>query len=330
MSKTQITGKRIRDNAILLKHLSPNIMLSEDYLNLNYPTHDHSMNKEALDKLRYTGSNALLDLKLIEDLQLEILSARRSGNNLGGTIDLKADKSIVDELQQEILSAGENGESISVVISNFKTDVQNQIDSHEGTVTHNQLDSMHSDYQAAKNGEGSLNDRLTNMESQIGSGDGSGTMTINTLNQWTTHHTIEDDGSGNPVDTFTITYDFVENSNTIQVFDGPMLLKNGIDYLELGSNQIQIIDECFIGMDLTIIGTSSFSLWTWHESIELGLNQSIVPLTNSYTPGAGELVVYENGMLLRKDIDYREHSTTEIELIEILPEFSVLEVFRRR
>lgn len=330
MSKTQITGKRIKDNTIFLKHLSPDLMLSEDYLNLNFPTHDHAMNKSTLDKFRYTGTKDLVDLKMLDDLLLEIVSARRQGNNLGGTIDLKADKSVVDGLQQEILSAGENGESISQVIQNFKTDIQNQINNHEGTVTHNQLDSLFSDYQAAKGGEPSLDNRLTNMESQIGTGDGTGTMTINTLNKWTHYHTLTDDGTGLPQTTFTIPFDFVANSNTIQVFEGPLLLRNGIDYSEGIGNEITIISEAFIGMDLTILGVSNFSLWLWHETIELGLNQSIVNLTNSYLPGAGEIVVYENGLLLRKGVDYIEKNNYEIELLEILPEHSVIEIFRRR
>ena len=330
MSKTQITGKRIKDNTIFLKHLSPDLMLSESYLNLNFPTHNHSMNKSALDKIRYTGNNPIMDLKLLDELVLEIIAARRSGNNLSGTMDMKADKAIVDMLQQEILEAGENGESISTVISNFKTEVQGQIDEHSGTVTHNQLDSMHSDYTASKNGENSLNDRLVAIESQVGSGDGTGTMTINTLNQWQTEYTIQADDDSLAIDTFTIAFDFVPNSNTIQVFEGPLLLKNGVDYIELENNQIQIISDLFIGMELTIFGTSNFSLWTWHESIELELNQSIVTLTNSYTPGSGEIIVYEDGMLLKRNVDYNEISSTEIEMIEILPEFSIIEVFRRR
>lgn len=330
MSKTQITGKRIRDNTILLKHLSPDLMLSESYLNLDYPTHDHSLNKSVLDKIRYSGTKEIVNLKDIDDLMLEIISARRFGNNLGGTIDLKADKAVVDELKQEILEAGEDGESISTVINNFKTNINSQINDHKGTVTHNQLDSMHSDYQASKNGENSLNDRLTNMESLIGSGDGSGTMTINTLNQWTHFHTVSDDGTGNPVNTFTIPFDFVPNSNTIQIFEGPILLRNSVDYLELESNQIEIISDNFIGNELRIIGTSTFSLWTWHETIELELNQAIVNLTNSYNPNQGEILVYEDGLLLRKDVDYIEKSNYEIELLEILPANSIIEVFKRR
>lgn len=331
MSKTKIGGTRIRNQAIGFEHLSPLLKIPESMIELIYPSHFHP-NKNTLDKVRYTGTKENVDLRDIELLLLEVVSARRNGKNLGGTIDDKADRGTLQAITDEISAARGQYGTLTESIRQYGTEVDNKLSNHIGAIGHSELDSMYSDFLAAKNGEISLTERLRLMSVSSGGGGTGGTVTIETLNPWTYRHTVSKDINGEIIRTIDIPHTFTPNANTIQVFDGPLLMMAGSthDYVEVDSNTIEFNYDLPEGTVVTIQGVSNGTLFYWTQVFRTNANQTYFRVLDSYNVGRNEIVVYESGLLMTPGVDYLETGDNSISFIDPLPEGVQVVISRRR
>lgn len=331
MSQTKLSGRRIKNKTISIDHLTEDFVLSEDKLKLMYPTHNH-VNKEILDLIRYSGSSSLIDLKDMETIILEVVTARREGRSLGGTIDLKVDKTVYDLLNNEVKEARGNYTTLYEAIRSYGALVESKLDNHFGATGHALLDKMYSDYVASKNGMISLKDRLDNMEANIGgSGSGSGgNININLLRQWSHTHIIQADENNNPILSFTIPYAFNPNSNNIEVFEGPLRMLKGVDYEELDNNTIVFKYDLPVGSNIYIRGISKSAYCEWEQHFRSTENQEYFNLSGSYEQGLRQLEVYESGLLMTIGVDYTEVNSKSIKFLYKLPVNSIVTIVKRR
>lgn len=328
--RTKISGTRIRDQAIILAHLNPALRVPEGMLLLNYATHNHS-NKVALDRIRYTGTQELVDLRDSELALLELVTARRNGKNLGGTIDDKADRNVVQAIDNEVIAARGIYGTLIESIRSYGTEITATLASHIGVIGHYELDAMYADYVTSKNGMASLNARLDGIGTGTGGGTGGGT-TIVTTNPWTYRCTIGRDINGDIQRIIPIPHAYTPNANTIQVFEGPLLMAPGIsqDYVETDNTTITFNYDLPEGSILTIKGVSTGTLFYWSQTFRATLNQKVFRVLDTYNIGLDELSVYDSGMLMSVGVDYEETLSDTITFIDALPMGAQIVISRRR
>lgn len=317
---TQIPGKRIKPGTILLSHFG-DFKIPESRLTLNYASHPHS-NKVILDRLRYTGTTDIIDLGLFETGLLEIVSARRDGLNLGGTIDTKADKAFVQELVAEIETARGDNESLYDAIRSNASMIEEKINNHIGTISHQSLDNLYADYIAAKQGYSSL---LEAMQA-ISAIDPNSPVVVNQFRPWTIEYIVTTPGQR----VFLVPQTYGTNANAIEVFEGPLRMMVNDDYIEKDEESIEFLYDLSVGSRVRITGVHDGSLYDWTQYFVSSANQRTFNLVNSYETNRDQIVVYESGMLMRKGHDYIETNSNTITFTDNLPEGVKVAILKRR
>lgn len=332
MSKTQIDGNRIADQAIESKHLKAELGIPETQLKLNFPTHNHE-NKSVLDMIVNTSPTLVkqMDLKDIMLTILQVSDAREQGLTLKNTLELKANESDLDKIETEIESARGNRASLGEAINSALSAVDTKISKHAGVISHKELDVMYQEIVNARGDQVTLDDRLDSIQSEISntsSGQGSaGNVTIEALTPWSASLTL-----ANGQTLITVPNPYSVGGNSLQVFDGPMLLIPGSDndYVETSNTSITLNYNADEGSILRIIGINSGSLFQWIYRIKSEEGQSNITIEASYKTGNDELLVYEDGLLLQSGADYVESHNNQITMNYPLLDNSIITICKRR
>jgi len=329
MSKTQLNGGRIRRKSLTFDHFVDGVKIPEASLLLQYPLHNHA-NKGVIDRIRYSGTAENVDLRNLDLVLLEVTTARRNGNNLGGTIDDKADRSEIIMISDEMAYARGSYETLADAIQAYGAEVDNKILAHLGTIGHVDLDAMFSDYVASKAGMDSLAARLVSLGD--GTGGTGGDPVYNLLKPWTYRVTLVASAEGTVDRKVSIPYPFTESANTIQVFEGPLLMLPGAtgDYVENLDNSITFNYDLPTETDLTITGVSAGTLYVWRQVYRTTEEQRVFGTMDVYVVGADEIIVYESGLLMTKNVDYTEIDEHTIRFTDPLPSGLDVVICRRR
>lgn len=324
MGRTTIPGNRIAPGAIENKHLHPDFRVSEENIQFKFDPHEHR-NKSVLDIIRNSipQTLTLLDLKDVLYTILEVSDARDVNKTLRQTLEGKATKEELDVLIQEINEARRGYATLNAFLLQFQADIDQVLANHMGAVSHQDLDAMHAEVRAARGTHMSLKDRIDGL-AMNGTGTG-GTVSINMLTPWSMSFVLE---RGLTIVDLTNTY--TPGNTTLQVFEGPVLLQAGVDYIENSPTQIEFVSAFEEDVHIRIIGTNTGRLFEWERRISGNNALSRVELLDSYRPGERELMIYEDGLLLREVEDYEETSPHVITFKQPIQTGSLVTIYKRR
>lgn len=332
MSKTQIDGNRIADQAIEARHLKAGLGIPETQLKLNFPTHNHE-NKSVLDIIINTSPTLVkqMDLKDIMLAILQISDARQEGLTLKDTLALKANESDLSTVVSEIKDARGNRASLSEAISSVLSSVDTKISEHAGAISHKQLDEIYAEVVNARGDHLNLNDRLDSMQASINNSSSStgtgGNVNLQALTPWNALITLTEGETS-----VTVPNPYEVGGNSLQVFDGPILLVPGSDkdYVEASNTSITLNYNPEAGSILRLVGSNSGSLFQWVYRIKSEEGQTAINLQASYKTNNDELMVYEDGLLLQNTLDYVETHENQITMNYPLLENSIITICKRR
>lgn len=325
MGRTTIPGNRIGVGSIENKHLHPNFKISEENIQFKYNPHEHA-NKSVLDIIKNSipQTLTLLDLKDVLYTILEVSDARDVNKTLRQTLESKATTEELDVLLQELNEARRGYSSLNAFLIQFQADIDQVLANHMGAVPHQDLDAMHAEVKAARGTYLSLKDRIDDMAAN-GTGTGGGSVSINVLTPWSMSFVLR---KGLTIVDLTNTY--TPGNTTLQVFEGPLLLQAGIDYLERSPSQIEFVEAFEEDVHIRIVGVNTGRLFEWERRISGNGSLTRIELLDSYRPNERELMVYEDGLLLREEEDYEETSPHVITFKTPIPTGSLVTIYKRR
>lgn len=116
---------------------------------------------------------------------------------------------------------------------------------------------------------------------------------------------------------FFLTQTFITGGKSLEVYRDGELLRCDVDYIEVADNHIQFLYPLEPGVLVTCINNSAITsvspIHEEHLSIE---GQTVFDLKNRYSVGYNTLNIFVKGVRLEKDIDYKEVTATQIELLK--------------
>lgn len=123
---------------------------------------------------------------------------------------------------------------------------------------------------------------------------------------------------------------YIPGSSMIMVTVDGLLQWEGkdFDYIELDETHIQFNDPLEVRNHIKV--TCIAALCNWHEKFVTVDDQDILHLNNVYNVGKDDVLVYENGIQLCVDDDYKELNNRTIKLLDIPPFGSKITVYKRR
>lgn len=325
MGRTTIPGNRISNGSIENRHLHPSFKISEENIEFKFEPHEHK-NKSVLDIIKNSIPQTLttIDLKDILYTILEVGDARDVNKTLRQTLEGKASVQEIETLAGEINDARRGYSSLNEFLIQFQADIDQILANHMGAVSHQDLDSMHAEVKAARGIYLSLKDRLDDL-SMKGVGSGGGSITIDTLTPWNMEFVLR-----KGLTIVDLTNSYTPGNTTLQVFEGPMLLQAGVDYTEVTPTRIEFIEAFEEDVNIRIVGVNTGRLFEWERRISGNGSMSRIELLDSYRPGERELLVYEDGLLLREVEDYEETAPHVITFKEPIPTGSLVTIYKRR
>lgn len=327
MGKTQINGKRIAPQSIILEHFNKELKIPEEFLQLNYDSHMHQ-NLSVLDVFKNTNPNMVkeLDVKDIYLSILEIDEARDKGVTLKKTIQSKALKEDLDKVIEEMTDFKGDNATLRDAYEQILLKIKNTMDSHSGITSHKELDSIYNEILNARGIYSSLSERLNN--TSVGDGStGSGGSSNGSVSVWNAKTILV---AGERIITTPNRYSV--GTNSLFVYEGPILLSPGSknDYVEVDENTIALNNPLTEDTEFTFMGVDTGSLYEWCIRISTTENQSVIPTMYKYKQNLDQLVVYEDGMLLASGVDYTERDEYSIVMVEPLPENCSITIAKRR
>lgn len=326
MARTTVPGNRIAEGAIENKHLHPDFKISEENIQFKLDPHEHK-NKSVLDVLRNSipQTLTLLDLKDVMYTILEVSDARDVNKTLRQTLDGKATVDEINLLVDEITEARRGFASLNEFFVELERELDQTIADHMGAISHQELDAIYSEVRAARGIHTSLKDRLDDMAMNGGGGGTGGPTTIHMLTPWVMDYDLEAGKTLVP-----LINSYTPGNSTLQVFEGPILLQADIDYIEKSPTEIELIEAFDVDVKLRIIGVNTGRLFEWERRISGNGAITRVDLADSYRPGHRELLIYEDGILLREDEDYVELSPNSLRFNIAIPTGSTVTIYKRR
>lgn len=150
--------------------------------------------------------------------------------------------------------------------------------------------------------------------------------TYNAMDSWKETFII-----GNSTTTsLTFAKQYMPNNGTLQVFVDGLLQDTGLsdDYIE--DSVSTILFNYPIEIDAKVDVVCSNGMFVWTETFISVTIQRLFRLSNNYNINKGDILVYENGMLLTPVDDYEEVNFNTIRLVEAPDEGSKIKVYKRR
>lgn len=326
MAKTQLTGKRIAPQSILLEHFDKNIKIPEEYLQLKYDTHMHE-NLSALNVFYNSNPNLAksVDIKDIYLALIEVFEARDKGVTLKKTVQDRALKSDLDAVVQEIEGFKNGSDTLEDAYKALIVKINSTMEKHEGITSHKELDIIYNEVVNARGVYNSLSERLENISSNGGTG-GGGSSAGNSQ-AWNAKIIVP---AGERVITAPNSYSV--GTNSLFVFEGPILLSPGVlnDYIEVDSNTIRLNEALDEDTEFTFMGVDNGSLYDWCIRIKSTDGQEVIPTMYKYKVGLDQLVIYEDGILLSPGVDYIEKDEYSVQMNIPLPEGCSITIAKRR
>ena len=324
MSKTKISGKRIAYNSIELEHLKDDIKIPEQYLQLRYSTHGHD-NFEALNIITNSSPSLVknLDLKDVYLAVLDLINGRDKGVSLKESFNRRALKSDMDKVLEELESFKGNNETLADVYNKIMYEIKNTMDSHDGAISHGELDSIYNEIINARGEYKSLSERFDNIKT---SGDSGGGNSTTNAKVWTASYTLP---KGERIIITPNSYSV--GTNGLFVYEGALLLTPGEnnDYIEIDENTIRLNYSVDEDVEIKFMGVDYGSVYDWCVRLESNEGQYEFSTMYNYTPNMNQLVVYEDGMLLSPYVDYTVDDY-KIIMTEPLPEGCSITIAKRR
>lgn len=326
MARTTIPGNRLANGSIENRHLHPDFRISEDNIKFKYDPHEHKNKSTVLDILVNSIPQTLttLDLKDILYTILEVSDAREANKTLKQTINSRASDVDVQRIVDELTEAKRGFATLNEFLLELELSIEKILANHMGAISHKDLDAMYSEVRAARDSYTSLKDRLDDIAANGGNGTG-GTVNVNMLTPWNFQTTLP---AGKTIVTLTNTYE--PGNTTMQVFEGPILLQAGIDYEEKSPTEIEFCTPFDEDVEIRCVGVNTGRLFEWERRVLGDGFTKKIELTDSYRPGLRELMVYEDGLLLREDEDYVETSNHIITFNTAIEVGSTVTIYKRR
>lgn len=327
MARTTIPGNRISSGSIKNEHLHPDFKIAEENIQFKFEPHEHA-NRAALDIIRNSIAQTLttLDLKDVMYTILEVTDARDINKTLRQTLDGKATVGEINTLTEEVVIARRGYSTLNEFFVELERGLEQTIADHKGAIPHQELDAIYSEIRASRGIHDSLKDRLDSITSGGGIGTGTGgTVNINMLTPWVMDYELE---AGKTI--VPLTNSYTPGNSTLQVFEGPILLQSSIDYIEKSPTEIELIEAFKENVKLRIIGVNSGRLFEWERRVSGNGSVSRIDLADSYRPGQRELLIYEDGILLREEEDYVELSPNSLRFNVAIPTGSTVTIYKRR
>lgn len=327
MGRTQIGGNRIAPKSIKTQHLADDFVIPEKQLVLNNPTHPHS-NKEALDIIINSNPATIksIDIKDIVLMINEVVDARDAGKTLKNTIAAKINFDYIEPYLNEIDLARGSYADLDEALRVVVTKAQDAVNSHKGIIAHSDLDIMYNEVKDARGIYSTLKERFESIGAGGGTG-GTGTVDVTMLTPW--DYVITLTAGQRDID---LPNSYVLGLNSLQVFEGPILLYAGTDndYVEVSPTQIKLNYDVPDGTTLKISGVGAGRLFEWVFYIISVEGQNKITFLDTYRPGMRELEIFEDGMLLSPGIDYTETDNKTVTLIQPFKSQSNIAIFKRR
>lgn len=328
MGKTQINGKRIAPQSIILEHFNKELKIPEEFLQLNYDSHMHQ-NLSVLDIFKNSNPNMVkeIDVKDVYLSILEINEARDTGITLRKTIQNRAFKEDLDRIIEEIADFKGSDATLKDTHEQILLKIKNTIDSHSGIASHKELDLIYNEVLNARGIYSSLSERLNN--TSIGDGGaGSGSAGVSgSASVWNAKTIVS---AGERIIKTPNKYSI--GTNSLFVYEGPILISPGSknDYIEVDENTISLNTPLSEDTEFTFMGVDTGSIYEWCIRISTQDKQDVIPTMYKYKINLDQLVVYEDGILLTSGVDYTERDEYSILMKEPLPENCSITIAKRR
>lgn len=325
MGRTMIPGNRLATGSVENKHLHPDFKISEENIEFKFEPHEHK-NLAVLNIIKNSIPQTLtvFDLKDAMYTIIEVTDARDVNKTLKQTLEGKASASELEALADEIKEASRGYATLNEFFVQFERDIDQVLANHMGAVSHQDLDAMHAEVRAARGTYMSLKDRLDDM-AMNGGGTGGGEITINMLTPWSMNFVLE-----KGLTIVDLTNSYTPGNTTLQVFEGPILLSADIDYTEKSPTQIEFLEPFDEDVEIRIVGVNTGRLFEWERRISGNGALTRIELLDSYRPGERELMIYEDGLLLREIEDYEETAPHVITFKHPIGTGSLVTIYKRR